>query len=171
METLIIITIAAMIIALSSYVTYFFIRKTSSIDKKYQAERNRANRYFLWFTVFVRWIENERDGKKLEEYLLSRGYEDVAVYGAGVIYDLVYAALRDTDVNILYAIDRTAFDGKKRTDKNGLPIITAHEIPEQEKVDAVIVTCIQDYAQILKLIRDVSADIEIVSLDTMIYSL
>jgi len=171
MKIAIIIAVSSVISAAAVYISYFMICKTKWYVNKIRAEKARGSKYFLWFSVFIRWIENEQNGKKLSDYMLDKGYKNVAIYGEGVVYDLVYTALKEAEIKISYIIDSGAYEAGRRKDSKGFDIITAYEITDRETVDAIIVTPIYDYALILKKIQKIKADVEVISLDTIIYSL
>jgi len=149
----------------------FGINKIIASKKKYSMLKSQANNYHLFFQVFAIWLNNLHNKKNIAEYLLEQGHKNVAVYGGDTICGLVCSELENTAIEVKYLIDQNAYKSKEVTGYKGLDIVCVDEIQQQEKVDAIIVTSINEYNLINKKIRQVAPDIPTISLDQIVFSL
>lgn len=107
------------------------IKKEKMIDGKNEAI----------IKTYSRWISLKQEGKSIAEYLKENGYRKVAVYGMHYLGENLYHELKDSDIEVTYAIDKNAANITC-----DIPIYTPDEALEE--VDAVIVTAFYFYAEI-----------------------
>lgn len=104
---------------------------------------NRLVKMTKGFKILSEWLHLKEHGKRIDSYLLDKGYQNIAVYGLGVMGEHLIAELGDSKVTIQYIIDRKA-GGMK----NSLHIYGVQEaLPP---VDAIIVTPNGQYGGIKK---------------------
>lgn len=94
-----------------------------------------------YFYTLDKWMKLNRKHYLLSEYLLKRGYRNIAIYGMGVMGKQLIADLQGSEIQIIYAIDQ-----KYSNCSYQFPIKTTGD--KLEKVDAVIVTPSYEFARI-----------------------
>lgn len=133
------------------------------IYKQVYIQRGKIQRSEMYYSLLLQWIVNLESGKTIEKYLLRHGFSNIAIYGVGEVGKRVSEELKDTNVKMVYAIDREAVSGT-------LDVNTYHMkddvLPD---VDAVIVTPIFHYRKIAKKLKK-KVDCPIISLETIICS-
>ena len=79
-----------------------------------EAIRNRekacvsAFRYTDIITTYDYWLYLESRNQKINDFLCEQGYFKIGIYGMGSIGSRLYDSLADSDVEIVFAIDRQA---------------------------------------------------------------
>ena len=87
------------------------------------------------FHVLHNWINLKNQGKNVSTFFIRNHYDTVAIYGMGYIGESLFYELKNSDIRIVYAIDRTAEDFKQE-----LTIFRPEEdLPE---ADIIIVTLV-----------------------------
>lgn len=109
------------------------------------------------------WVRIKQEGRNVAEYLDKRGYEKVAIYGMGHAGETLLSELKDTNIEVVYSIDKNA--GQIFS---SIPIVTPDNI--SEKVDAIIVTAITFFDEIVEQLRQ-KTEIPIVSLAEILFDL
>lgn len=104
-------------------------------------EQRRKNRLFQM--TFL-WVDNLQKGKRIGDWLVGKGYNSVAVYGAGGVCRRVLAEFSGTDIKVLYAID-------KKPVEIGIPVYAPDD--DLPAVDCVIVTVVMEYREICRCLR------------------
>lgn len=90
-------------------------------------------KFYAMFWMLFNWTKLRNQGIYIHTYLKGKGYVKVAIYGMGHIGECLYEELENTDIKVLYGIDRMALDYKRK-----LPICCLDA--QLETVDAVIIT-------------------------------
>lgn len=129
-------------LACAGGLVYFVARwQQKCIDHwKEQAEKNRA-----MFVLMDRWASLRQDGRKLEEYFMKNEYGRIAVYGLGVMGQRLIKELRDSQVEVVYGIDKN-----EDMTYTGLDVIPIRgELPS---VDAVVVTVVKEFETIREVL-------------------
>lgn len=112
------------------------------------------------YGLLVRWVRILQQEGRLETYFKRKGYQKIAIYGVSDIGQLLAEALRKTDIELLYGIDRRA-DKLKAS----IPIYRPQEIfPE---VDAIVVTAVYFFEEILGELRDRGIDYPVISFEEL----
>ncbi|MBQ9136372.1 MAG: hypothetical protein IJX66_09810 [Lachnospiraceae bacterium] len=125
--------------------------------------KEMSDKHFELFQLMNQWLINKQQGKEIASYLEKLNYKKIAIYGMSYAGERLYDDLKDTDIEVAYAID-------KRAEKiyTALEMYTIEdELPE---VDAIVVTAITFYDEIEQALMEVS-DIQVVSLEDIIYGL
>lgn len=92
-------------------------------------------------------LENEENGNTLGNYLLSRGFRRIAVYGAAIMGERIKGLLEGTDVIVDFFIDRNApFVNEE------VPVYQLYDAPLN--IDCVIISIISNTDGIRKEIRN-----------------
>lgn len=70
---------------------------------KILAAKNRA-----LFILMNEWVNIKQEGKSLQSYFIKNNYRRIAIYGMGEVGTRLVKELKNSDIEILYAIDRNA---------------------------------------------------------------
>lgn len=128
--------------------------------KKTNSNSDLADKHLQMFLLANYWIGIKQEGKSVAEYLKKRGINEIAVYGMSYLGETLIEELSDTDIKIKYGIDKSADDIYAE-------IQVVKPIEDLEKVDAVIVTSVAYYKEILEELS-LKIDCPIISLETII---
>lgn len=114
-----------------------------------------------FYSILLQWVHMHNEGKTIGTYLKKCGYYTVAIYGMKELGEELLCELKDSEVEVKYAIDRNADD---------LYVETKVYRPDEElePVDAVIVTAIHWFDDIEKDMRK-RVSCPILSLEDIVY--
>lgn len=141
------------------FLNYIYVKYRKK-DKK-NSFNPSIKKYEMGFQVFNKWVKLKNESKTFEPYFQDNEISIVAIYGMGDLGERLYEELNNLNVGIAYAIDRMA-SAKKI---NGLRVVGIDDT--LENVDAIIVTPIQDYYEIEKMLEE-KTDIDIISLEYIV---
>lgn len=99
------------------------------------------------FFMMHKWMKLKNSGIEISDYLKNKGITKVAIYGMGYIGECLYQELLNANVQVVFAIDRTAVDFKRE-----LPIIKLED--EFEDTDLIISTVVEDVSETLEFLRE-----------------
>ena len=85
-------------------------------------------------------------GHQIETYLLGKGIKKVAIYGMKELGEILYDELKDSSVEVAYAIDRDA-----EYIFSDIEVVSPED--DLKEVDAVIVTAIHYYSEIADILE------------------
>lgn len=127
-----------------------------TIKLELKNSNNIRDKFIEFYNLLIHWLRHQQEGKKIAEYLIAKGYHNIAIYGMKELGELLLTELKNSKINVKYAIDRDA-------DKLYYPIeiYTPQEV--LYSVDAVIVTAIHYYDEI-KQTMETKLDCPILSL-------
>lgn len=134
------------------------IKKNCEEPKKKLIASNENN--WMLFQLMTKWVKVKQKNYSLVEYFKRRGYHTIAVYGVSSVGQLFIKELENSDITVLYGIDRNpeASDGM---------IVTMAPSDELKKVDVIVVTAIYYYDEIEEMLSR-RIDSDIVSLEDVI---
>lgn len=126
-------------------------------------ERKMSEKHLALFLMMNQWIQVKQEEKNLADYLIEKGYKNIAIYGMSYVGETLINELKNTNINILYGVD-------KRADSiySDIPLISLED--ELKDVDAVIVTAITFFDEIEKLLSE-KIDCPILSLEDILYEI
>lgn len=130
-------------------------------NRAFYSIRQEYNKYVSFFSILEQWLSNNQNNIRLETYLMGQGYRKVAIYGMSVLGNLLYQELKDTEVKVQYAIDRSSADMYFE-----LPVLNPTD--EYDEVDAIIVTAILDFEKIKSNIEK-RTQADVISLENVVY--
>lgn len=132
-------------------------------NKKMKAELQLDAKNDAILKIFSRWMNLKQEGKNLSEYFVENGYRTIAIYGMHYLGECLLEELRDSGIEVIYAIDKNA--DKMRSD---VVVYTPEaSLPE---VDAVVVTAFYYFSEIVDNLCRV-VDCPIVSIADIVYEL
>lgn len=122
-----------------------------------------SDKNFTLMSLLNQWLKTKQEGKVLTEYFKKRKIECIAIYGMSYIGERLYNELKNSDIQVKYAIDRN-LDG----------IYAEIDIfsPEEElaTVDAVVVTAVFYYDEIKAMLKE-KLNCPILSLEDILYEI
>ncbi len=120
------------------------------------------NRFEVNFHILKDWLSLRQQEKTLLPWFTDNLVQTVGIYGLGSIGELLEEELAQTDVLIAYGIDYAANEKRKRF----FPVYGT-ECGNYPEVDAIIVTTVSIYWEIVELLKN-KTSVPIVSLDDVI---
>lgn len=125
---------------------------------------NKVDKFKSYYTMLNQWLCVKQKNQNLTEYFKKNNYKRIAIYGLGEMGSRLIEELKDTDIEVLYGIDKD-IDGT-------FCDIMAYSLDDieqiQEKPDVVVVTAIFAYDEIKDMLSQKS-EIEIVSLEDVVF--
>ena len=117
-----------------------WLQQNSIIRWKKQAKK-KAEQYLL----MNQWIKLKQEGKNLESYFVKNHYKRIAVFGLGHIGKRLLKELKDSEIQVIYAIER-----KTKNINSDIKVVPlAARIPN---VDAVVVTVIEEFDDVSEVL-------------------
>lgn len=100
-------------------------------------------KFYEFYSILLQWVHMHNEGKKIGTYLKNCGYHTVAIYGMKELGEELLYELKDSEVEVKYAIDKNA---------DNLFVETDVYRPDEdlEAVDVVIVTAVHWFDDIEK---------------------
>ncbi len=126
----------------------------------YRLQKQRDN-FKEKLNILNYWFMKYQQGHTVEKYLVNRGFDRIAIYGFGELGQRLYQELLNSEVKVVYGIDR------KVVSKDADFKIAASPDISQE-ISAVIVTVINDYSGIASELKKV-LECPILPLEDVIY--
>ncbi len=132
-------------------------------QKELKAKQESLIKMSEFYNILVTWLEVKQQGKSLEQYFKRNNYKTVAIYGMKELGERLYAELKDSEIEVKYAIDK---DKEKL-----LADIDIYSPDEQmEPVDVIVVTAIHYFGEIEREMSQY-ADCPVISLEDVIYEI
>lgn len=120
------------------------------------------------FAFMKRWLENKNAKKSFADYFHQCGYQTIAIQGAGDIGRLLYEEVKESDIQVKYFVDR---NGEGIHEIDGIPVITISRIGEMEDVDIVVITFINSYDAMSRMLAGYVPEIRTLSIKEAIYEM
>lgn len=134
-------------------------------NKKIDWRDKRIDKFKSYFDIMNKWMIWKHEGRNLCEYFESNGYKKVAIYGMGELGNRLYEELRDTDIEIAFAIDK-----RSNSVNSEIIVVEPEELNDDFAADVIVVTPVFDYDNIESLLIE-KVDILIISLEEVIYEM
>jgi len=113
--------------------------------------------------MFNQWLILKQEEKSIVSYFKENGFNKIAIYGMSYAGERLLADLKNTDIEVAYAIDRNAEHIFSEVE-----IVTLED--SLQDVDVVVVTAIYNFDEIEEKLSNLM-DCPIVSLEDIIYEL
>lgn len=125
----------------------FAAAKKRGLDSFDRIEGRRAEMYMSYYRLLEKWMLLHENGKSIKSYFEKNGLKNIIIYGMGKMTHHLLADLKDSNVNVVCAIDRGAIN--KNTD---FPIISDEDdIPD---ADCIVITPVYDEETIRKSLEN-----------------
>lgn len=131
--------------------------KNEEIQKK-QKSRDKFKGYY---NLLNQWLRLRQENKSLEAFFAENQYKTVAIYGMGELGNRLYDELKNSSVQVKYAIDENTAGVYSEIDVIG----PEDDFPE---VDVIVVTAVFAYSEIEGKLSG-RTDIPVVSLEDVVY--
>jgi len=158
------ISIAATIAVGLGVFIFCQLKNWANLKKTEKAQANKIRKYRSYYYLFSSWMVLRNKGKMLVEYFENHNLKDVAICGLGRLGLCLYEELKNSDINVKYAIDNKA----ESYSYLGLKVITPEE--HLEAVDVIVITKFIEYKKIVDDLRK-KTSFQIVSLEDVIFSM
>lgn len=79
--------------------------KIVSLVKRY---KENADKYYAFFLLENEWLKLKQMEVKIADYLLDCQYKKIAIYGMNSLGEALYRELINTDIEVVYTIDKNA---------------------------------------------------------------
>ncbi len=135
-------------------ITYF---NNKAVDEK----QGKIDKFKGYYNMLNQWLILKQEGKSLEKFFVDKGYKSIAIYGMGEMGNRLYDELKETSIDVKYAIDKNAASTYSELEVYDLE----QDLPE---VDAVVVTATFAFKDIEKEISGVIKG-RLVSLDDVVF--
>ncbi len=133
--------------------------KQDLIDEIKNLQRLNS-RYKSYWKILNRWLSLKEKNVKLADYIIKRGFLNIAIYGIGMLGKHLLKELSDSEIYIAYGIDQGG-----QLKNSILPIYTIDD--HLENVDAIIVTVCYEYENIKRTLKR-KLNCEILSLEEVL---
>lgn len=135
----------------------------SVLSKKVKETQKYADKHLSIMLVMNQWIINKQEGKSLVNFFEENNYKSIAIYGMSYLGERLMDELKDTGIEVRYAIDKNAENIYTDIDM---------KTPEDDldSVDVVIVTAVFFFDEIEEQLEK-KIDCPIISLEDIIQSL
>lgn len=139
------------------------IRKTISLKKMLESERQMLDKVSDYYAVLYYWLQIKQKGKSLVTYFEREHIKTIAIYGMKELGECLYNELLDSKIIVKYAIDKSAnqiYSPIKLIEPDGV----------WEEVDVIVVTAFFHYEQIKEEIQR-KINVKVVNLQDIIFSI
>lgn len=137
---------------------------SKKLNKKVKTETGYAQKHLKIMEVFNQWLSLKQEGKSLVSFFEDYEYKTVAVYGMSFLGERLVQELKDSGIEVKYAIDKNAdniyTDGVEVKD-------LSDDLPE---VDVIVVTAVYFFDEIEEELCDL-VNYPIISLEDVIYGI
>ncbi len=113
------------------------------MNEKLIEKHNLSEKHRILFQLMSMWVKIKQEKVSLPEYFYHNGMKNIAIYGYGMVGQLLENELKDSDISVTYIIDKNA-DSYSIKNKIYIP---GEELPD---ADAVIVTAVTYFDEIEK---------------------
>lgn len=143
-------------IGVAGFVTGAFVKK----EGKGKVNESSNDKFKKFFSVLDLWLKLRDNGETVAGYFQKHGYKRIAVYGVARLASHLTAELKDSEIEVVYGIDR-------RADflYAAFPIYGLEDV--WEPVDVIVVTPVYDYENIKKELEQ-KGNYNVVSLEEVI---
>lgn len=132
----------------------------SVLNKEAKKAQKFADKHLAIMLVMNQWLIDKQEGKSIVDFFEDNGYKSIAIYGMSYLGERLMDELKDSGIEVRYAIDRNAEN-----------IYAGVEVkkPEDdlEEVDAVIVTAVFFFDEIEEQLEKI-LDCPIISLEDIV---
>lgn len=126
----------------------------------------KIDKFKSYYNMLNQWLCVKQESRNLAEYFKEKNYNKIAVYGLGEMGGRLIDELNDTEIEVVYGID-------KETD-NVFCDIKAYSLDDideiADQVDVIIVTAVFAYDEIAEKLRE-KIDCDIISLEDVVFEI
>lgn len=128
--------------------------------------RDKSQKFEELYVITLQWLIIKQMGDSLEDYFLKKGLKRIAVYGVGILGELLINELKNSRIEVCYAIDKNVQMAIGNRVYSSVNIFKPTD--ELALVDAVVVTAVHFYDDIKSTLIK-KYDCPIISLAEVVY--
>jgi len=140
------------------------VQNRVALKKVNKAYSYKVRKYQSYYYLFGSWMVLRNKGRTLAEYFENRNFKNIAICGLGRLGLCLREELKDSNIDVRYAIDKNAAS---------FSYLNLKVIPPEdhlETVDVIVVTNFIDYNEIVEELRK-KTSCQIVSLEDVVFSM
>lgn len=130
-----------------------------TIDEK----ATKVEKFKNYYNMLNQWLVLKQEGKNLSSFFESNEYKTIAIYGMGEMGNRLYDELKNTNIEIKYAIDKNA-----DSTYTELEVIDPED--SYEDVDAIVVTATFAFEDIESKVSS-KTECPVISLEDVVYEI
>lgn len=123
----------------------------------------KIDKFKSYYELLNTWLKEKQNGVVLTQYFNEKNIKKIGIYGMGELGNRLSKELQNTDVEIVYAVDKSPINTFSELDVIGIDEVT-------DNVDAIIVTAIFAMDDITNELKEY-VNVPIISLEDVIYSI
>lgn len=152
--------ILMVIVGIITIIEYILLhtKKKEAIDSK-----RMSDKHLELMLLLNQWLKIKQEEKKVEDYFYRNRIKTIAIYGMSYIGERLFEELKNTDIEIKYAIDKN-----NESIYVDIDVLSVDEV--LPKVDAIIVTPVYFFDEIKDMLQKKTV-CRIISLEDVIYKL
>lgn len=135
----------------------------SGYKERYEKMELLSEKHLALMLLYDQWLKAKQHGKSIAGYLKQNNFNTVAVYGMSYVGERLYDELKDTGIEVKYAIDRNAESIYSELDV----LLPEDNLPE---VEVIIVTPVYFYHEIEEMLTQ-KTNIKVLSLKNILADL
>lgn len=128
------------------------------------AEERNKEKFINFFYLLDYWMQAIEEGKEISLFFLKRDYNNIAIYGMGILGVHLKKQLEKNNYRVCYTIDKNIIE------YNNVKYDLHRDMNCVPKVDVIVITPIMEYKQIKEELEKIS-DVPIISLEEVVLSL
>jgi FlaA1/EpsC-like NDP-sugar epimerase len=136
-------------------------------NKIINQEINKTNKFRGYYDLTNKWISIKNEGKSLSQYFKDQNYKKICIYGMGELGIRLLEELKDSEIEVAFAIDKNAGSTNAEID-----IYDNEEISDEflNDIDIIVVTAIFAFDEIEEQLRE-KISCPVISLEDVVFSL
>lgn len=138
-----------------------FLAGVRNVKKQMEKADDKRKKMVEFYNLLVEWLMLKQRGKNLESYFIEKNYKSIAIYGMKELGERLYDELKETNIEVRYAIDKNADSIISDLDVRTLD-------DPLDKVDVIVVSAIHYFDDIEEELENI-VDCDIVSLEEVVY--
>lgn len=152
--------ILMVIVGIITIIEYILLhtKKKEAIDCK-----RMSDKHLELMLLLNQWLKIKQEEKKVEDYFYRNRIKTIAIYGMSYIGERLFEELKNTDIEIKYAIDKN-----NESIYVDIDVLSVDEV--LPKVDAIIVTPVYFFDEIKDMLQKKTV-CRIIYLEDVIYKL
>ena len=131
-------------------------------NKQVTQKSEKVDKFKGYYNMLNQWLMLKQEGKGLDSYFKANGYKTIAIYGLGEMGNRLYDELKNSDIEIKYAIDKNA-----SSTYSELNVMDPDECAYEE-VDCIVVTATFAFDEIANVLEG-KTDCPIISLEDVVF--
>lgn len=123
----------------------------------------KVDKFKGYYNILNQWLALKQQGISLEKFFIENKYNKIAIYGMGELGNRLYDELKDSSIEVKYAIDKNAMAVYSNID-----VVDMDEVTDD--VDIIVVTAIFAMGKIEEELQS-KVSCPIVSLEDIVYEM